>query len=131
VAIDGKGVVIVADSRNNRIRKIEGGVVRTVVGINERGNRDGPASTATLDHPTIVKIDIKGQLVVAEMASYDRLRIVDAGFAPPAWMKSETSTAKATSLVLQDYKKLMRDETLAGRSCVCVCACVRVCVCVF
>jgi len=125
VAIDGKGVVIVADSRNNRIRKIEGGVVRTVVGINERGSRDGPASTATLDHPTIVKIDNKGRLVVAEMSTYDQLRIVDAGLAPPACMTSEPSTAKATSLVLQDYKKLMRDETFAGTQlCVCVCVCV-------
>ena len=128
VAIDGNGVAIVADSKNHRIRKIEHGVVKTVVGINEKGDRDGPASTATFNHPHIVKIDNKGQLIVAETPNYDKLRIIDAGFAAPVWPKHETSTANATrttNVAIQNYKRLMSDETFAGVELhVCVCACV-------
>jgi hypothetical protein len=126
IAVDGKGVVIVADSKNQRIRRIDGDVVKTVVGTGERGSLDGPSSTATFDTPYIVKINHKGQLMVAEWTKYDSYRIVDAGFEPPAWVTVETPAAEAASLAMQDYKKLMHDETFAG-VCVCVCACVCVC----
>jgi sugar lactone lactonase YvrE len=131
VAIDGNGVVIVADSKNQRIRKIEGDVVTTVVGTGEKGSLDGPSSTATFDTPNIVKINHKGQLVVAEYPKYDSWRIVDADFKPPACVTLERPAAEAANVAMQDYGKLLNDETYAGACvCVCVCACACVCVCV-
>jgi sugar lactone lactonase YvrE len=53
VAVDSKGNVYIADSLNNRIRKIgTDGVINTIVGSdNKKGRPDGPAETAVLKFP--------------------------------------------------------------------------------
>jgi DNA-binding beta-propeller fold protein YncE len=50
VAVDGQGSLFITDSKNNRIRKIAGGMVTTVAGGSE-GFMDGPATLAQFDHP--------------------------------------------------------------------------------
>jgi sugar lactone lactonase YvrE len=53
VAVDSKGNVYIADSLNNRIRRIgTDGIISTIVGSdNKKGRPDGPAETAVLKFP--------------------------------------------------------------------------------
>jgi sugar lactone lactonase YvrE len=66
VAVDGAGNVYVADSINNVIRKISGGVVSTFAGTGVAGSADGPAATATFNNPGAVAVDGSGNVYVAD-----------------------------------------------------------------
>jgi sugar lactone lactonase YvrE len=65
------GAIYVADSYNNRIRKIENGIVTTVAGHGPSGGRggwvDGPVEEAEFLHPRDVECDAHGNLFVADM----------------------------------------------------------------
>jgi uncharacterized protein (TIGR03437 family) len=78
VAIDGVGNIYVADSSNNRIRKVSpAGLIATVAGNSSRGySGDGlPATDFALDYPTGVAIDGQGNLYIADAGNY-RIRKV-------------------------------------------------------
>jgi hypothetical protein len=64
VATDEKGAVYICDRGNNRIRKIQNGMLITVVGSNERGfnGETTDASTALIDQPNFVATDIAGNV---------------------------------------------------------------------
>ena len=68
VAIDNKGNVIIADTSNNRIRKLsnDGTTVTTVAGIGTPGLRDGSAVEAQFDGPLAVTTDKSGNIFVAD-----------------------------------------------------------------
>jgi trimeric autotransporter adhesin len=70
VAEDGSGNVYVADSANNRIRKIApgGASITTVAGTGNSGysGDGGPATIATLNAPTMVILDTEGDLFIAD-----------------------------------------------------------------
>jgi hypothetical protein len=52
VAVDGEGNVIVADSGNNRIRKIAAdGTVTTLAGTGTDGHKDGPGDASRFSQP--------------------------------------------------------------------------------
>lgn len=77
VAIDSAGNLYVADSGNNRIRKITtSGVVTTVAGTGVAGETDGPAASATFSLPTGVAVDASGRVFVSESSS-NRIRLID------------------------------------------------------
>ena len=67
VAIDGEGNTIVADTVNNRIRRITPeGAVTTIAGSGERGYADGQGTDASFHHPAGVAIDVDGNIIVAD-----------------------------------------------------------------
>ncbi len=69
VVVDGSGNLYIADSNNNRIRKVTpGGTISTVAGDGTPGygGDDGPAISAQLFHPTDVAIDSGGNLYIAD-----------------------------------------------------------------
>ena len=68
VAVDKAGNVFVADTYNDRIRRIGvDGVVSTVAGSGVPGTLDGPAATAMFDTPAAIAVDGAGALYVADL----------------------------------------------------------------
>lgn len=69
-AVDSAGNVYIADSQNNRIRKIDAltGNISTVAGTGVAGysGDDGPALNAQLYFPAIVAVDSKGAIYVSD-----------------------------------------------------------------
>ncbi len=69
VAIDAAGNLYLADTSNNRIRKLAvTGIITTVAGDGIRGSSgdNGPAISARLDGPTGVAVDRQGNLYIVE-----------------------------------------------------------------
>jgi len=69
VAVDGSHNLYIADSINNRIRKVSGGKISTVAGSNTLGYAgDGAAATkAALNDPYGVWLDSSGNLFIADL----------------------------------------------------------------
>lgn len=67
IAMDAAGNVYVADTYNDRIRKISpAGQVSTLAGGNGSGYLDGEAATALFDTPTALTLNSKGDILIAD-----------------------------------------------------------------
>ncbi|MEU1289864.1 RICIN domain-containing protein [Kitasatospora sp. NPDC005856] len=80
VAVDGRGILHIADAGNNRIRKVAAdGTISTVAGTGAAGfgGDGGPAEKAQLDSPFWVVVDGAGVLHIADYNN-DRVRKVSA-----------------------------------------------------
>jgi len=81
VAVDGQGNIFIADTYNQRIRKIaiSTGVITMVAGTGVAGysGDGGPATSAALFNPESVAVDAAGNLYIADSQNY-RIRKVDA-----------------------------------------------------
>jgi glucose/arabinose dehydrogenase len=76
LALDAAGNLYVADTGNNRVRKVTPeGLVTTVAGDGSAGFRDGPAAQAQFDAPVGVAVDAEGNVYVADTYN-DRVRLV-------------------------------------------------------
>jgi DNA-binding beta-propeller fold protein YncE len=76
IALDEDGNIYVADTGNNRVRKVTpSGTVSTLAGDGSRGFRDGPAASAQFDAPVGVAVGKDGTVFVADTYN-DRIRVV-------------------------------------------------------
>lgn len=74
LAIDSSGSLYVADTGNNRIRKVTPeGSVSTVAGDGTSGYQDGPAASARFAGPLGVTVNARGEIYVADTYN-DRIR---------------------------------------------------------
>lgn len=77
LVVDRQGNVYVADTGNQRIRRISpDGSVKTVAGTGDAGFADGPEASAKFNLPSGITIDKTGNLYVAD-ASNNRIRKID------------------------------------------------------
>jgi len=76
MAVDGAGGLVVADTYNNRVRKISpDGLITTIAGGGSSGGDGGPATSAQLDQPWSVAFDGAGTLFISEETG-ERIRKV-------------------------------------------------------
>ncbi|HEX8253649.1 MAG TPA: IPT/TIG domain-containing protein, partial [Thermoanaerobaculia bacterium] len=67
IVVSPSGVLFIADTRNQRIRRIENGTVATVAGTGSSGySGDGPAVAARFAFPTGLTFDDSGNLIIAD-----------------------------------------------------------------
>jgi uncharacterized protein (TIGR03437 family) len=79
VAFDGSGAIYIADSANNRIRKVTNGVITTVAGNGPGFAGDGgPPTSALLNNPQFVAVDASGNLFIGDTGN-SRLREISNG----------------------------------------------------
>ena len=79
VATDGTGNLLIVDTFNHRIRKVDSaGTITTIAGTGERGfgGDGGPATQAQLYYPYSVATDGTGNLFIADRSNH-RIRMVD------------------------------------------------------
>ena len=81
VAVDASGNFFIADTGNNRIRRVDAatGIITTVAGNGVGGysGDGGPATSASLNQPNGVAVDSSGNLFIADTGNH-RIRRVDA-----------------------------------------------------
>jgi hypothetical protein len=80
IDFDASGALYIADSGNDRVRLVSGGIITTIAGTAFQGNAGdgGAASAAALDVPSGVMVDSAGTLYIAD-ASNERIRAVSNG----------------------------------------------------
>ena len=79
VAVDSAGNLYIADTNNDRIRKVDSaGTITTIAGTGEQGfgGDGGPATQARLNYPYGVAVDGAGNLYIADQYN-NRIRRVD------------------------------------------------------
>jgi hypothetical protein len=80
IAVDSLGNLYIADTGNNRVRKVSGGVITTVAGNGTSGfsGDNGPATSAQLAGPEGIAVDSLGNLYIADTGN-NRVRTVSNG----------------------------------------------------
>ncbi len=105
IAVDTHGNVYVADSYNDRIRKVTpDGFVTTIAGGQMPGYRDGPALDALFDTPCAVAVASTGELFIADTGNNRIRKITSDGqvatFSSSATQQQDESTLFAAPIGL-------------------------------
>jgi sugar lactone lactonase YvrE len=80
LAVDSAGTIYIADTSNQRIRKITpAGVVTTLAGSGIQGNADGTGTAAQFNNPIDVAVDSSGTVYVADYSGRRIRKITPAG----------------------------------------------------
>jgi sugar lactone lactonase YvrE len=68
VAVDASGNIYIADTRNNRIRKVSGGTITTIAGtgVSSFSGDGSAAAVATLSYPTAIALDSSNNIYIAD-----------------------------------------------------------------
>jgi uncharacterized protein (TIGR03437 family) len=79
VAADAAGNLYIADTQNQRIRRVSNGIIQTVVGTGSQGSSGdgGPATSAGLSFPNALAVDNAGNLYFGD--DHTRVRKVSGG----------------------------------------------------
>lgn len=83
LAVDSHGILYIADSANNKVRKVDlAGNISTVAGTGQAGGHGdgGPAVAAELNNPVALAVDGAGNLYIADLGN-NRVRLVRLGSA--------------------------------------------------
>ena len=102
MAVDGAGNLYIADSANQRIRRVDAttGTISTIAGMGywDYGGDGGPATQAHLRHPRGVAVDGDGNVYIADTDN-NRIRKVDAATGPSAPLRARESGGTAETAV--------------------------------
>lgn len=77
IAVDNAGNLYIADSGNNRIRKVSNGIITTIAGTGTAGfsGDGGLATAAKLNRPYGISVDNSGNVYVSDYGNY-RVRLI-------------------------------------------------------
>jgi sugar lactone lactonase YvrE len=106
VAVDSAGILCVADTGNNTIRKVTaGGVVTTLAGLAGRqGSADGTGSAAQFSNPSGVAVDSAGNVYVADTANETIRKVTPGGVVTTlAGLAGSWGSADGTGSAAQFY----------------------------
>ena len=105
LALDGDGNLLISDGFNHRIRMVDAasGIITTVAGTGTAGfsGDGGPATSATIDQPDHVAVDLSGNVLVVDQANH-RVRLIEMISTPftPVPVPSITSWGLAAMAVV-------------------------------
>lgn len=107
IAVSSDGTVFVADSNNQRIRKIlVDGTVSTLAGQTATGSLDGLGTVASFWDPTGLALDDQGNLYVADTSNHEIRKVTSVGQVTTlAGQPTAGYTDGATSSALFNYPK--------------------------
>ena len=92
LAVDKVGNVYVADTQNNRIRKITpAGVVSTLAGSGVAGFSDGKGKSASFKSPTGIALDSSGNVYVADWGNNRLRKITPARVVTTLWSGTDST----------------------------------------
>lgn len=119
IAVDAGGNLYIADTQNQRVRKVSNGVITTIAGTGTFGysGDGGPATQATLASPSGVAVDSSGNVYIADTNNHLIRKVASNGtittFAGNTEQGNNGSSGAATSISLDSPSSVAVDA--AGR----------------